>query len=76
MTANGSSNTRLTTSAAWDWGPTWSPDGLQIVFQSARDGNAEIYRMNADGSFQTRLTNDPDWDLHPFWGTFGWMPPV
>ena len=36
-----------------------------IVFESNRDGNLEIYRMNADGSSPTRLTNDPATDNLP-----------
>ena len=37
----------------------------RIVFESNRDGNLEIYRMNADGSAPTRLTNDPATDNLP-----------
>ncbi|MGH3708593.1 MAG: TolB family protein [Pseudonocardiaceae bacterium] len=37
----------------------------KIVFQSARDGNNEIYLMNADGSNQTCLTNNPASDSQP-----------
>jgi Tol biopolymer transport system component len=35
--------------------PSWSKDG-RIYFQSNRDGQMEIYRMNADGSNPQRLT--------------------
>ncbi len=35
----------------------WSSQDNQIVFQSNRDGNYEIYVMNSDGSNQRRLTN-------------------
>src|SRR2546430_3418056 len=38
--------------------PELVPDGRQIAFTSARDGNQQIYVMNTDGSGQTRLTND------------------
>ncbi len=37
----------------------------QIVFESNRDGNLEIYIMNPDGSGQTRLTNNPGSDFAP-----------
>ena len=37
----------------------------RIVFQSDRDGNAEVYVMNADGSSQARLTNNPAYDGVP-----------
>lgn len=31
---------------------------MKLVFESYRDGNAEIYSMNADGTGQTNLTNN------------------
>ena len=37
----------------------------RIVFESNRDGNLEIYRMNADGSAPTRLTDNPATDNAP-----------
>jgi Tol biopolymer transport system component len=36
-----------------------------IVFNSARDGNNEIYRMTWDGHAPLRLTNDPASDVEP-----------
>ena len=51
--------------------PVFSPDGKQIAFMSARDGNPEIYVMNADGSSQTRLTTDPASDISPSWSPDG-----
>ncbi len=36
--------------------PSWSPDGLHIVFSSSRDGQNEIYVMNWDGTGLKRLT--------------------
>ncbi len=46
--------------------PSWSPDGLHIVFSSNRSGQYELYTMNWDGSRQRKLTNGmtitaPDW---------------
>ena len=40
-------------------------DAGRIVFESTRDGNHEVYRMNADGSAQTRLTNNAGYDALP-----------
>ncbi len=57
----------LTRSAGHDRNPRWSPDGEQLVFQSERDGNAEIYVMAADGSDQRRLTVHPAADSNPAW---------
>ncbi|MBL8147766.1 MAG: PD40 domain-containing protein, partial [Anaerolineae bacterium] len=58
--------TRLTTVAAYDYHPAWSPDGSEIAFTSDRNGFAQIYVMNADGTNQVRLTytdanRDPQW---------------
>ncbi len=71
MDLDGSNQTRLTTSLAYDDQPKWSPDGSKIVFMSGRDGNFEIYSMNADGSNQTRLTNNPAADGFPAWSPNG-----
>jgi Tol biopolymer transport system component len=55
-----------------DDGPSFSPDGSQIVFSrkdQPSDNDNEIYKMNVDGSGVTRLTaNDYD-DVLPDWGT-------
>jgi Tol biopolymer transport system component len=68
---DGSNQTRLTTSLAYDDQPKWSPDGSKIAFISNRDGNFEIYTMNADGSGQNRLTNNPAADGFPAWSPNG-----
>jgi len=47
--------------------PVFSPDGKQIAFMSARDGNPDIYVMNVDGSNVRRLTNHPAGDVSPTW---------
>jgi TolB protein len=46
--------------------PSWSADGLHIVFSSNRNGMYELYTMNWDGTRQRKLTqglaaNAPDW---------------
>ncbi len=66
-----SSVTRLTTDPEWDFDAAWSPDGMQIVFRSHRDGNEEIYVMNADGSDQTNLSRNPGGDWSPVWSPDG-----
>lgn len=74
MRPDGSGVTRLTTSAADDWRPAWSPDGQSLAFMSMRDGNWEIYVMPAPGpngesheSQAKRLTSDPANDYDPSW---------
>ncbi len=58
MNGNGTGQLRLTSNAANDVNPAFSPDRSRIAFSSDRDGQEEIYIMNADGSGQTRLTTD------------------
>jgi TolB protein len=52
--------------------PSWSPDGLHIVFSSNRDGQDEIYTMNWDGTGLKRLTynggnTSPAWSPRLTW---------
>ncbi len=47
------------------------PDGSQVVFQSNRDGNTEVYKMNADATGQVNLTNNPAADANPDWSPDG-----
>jgi Tol biopolymer transport system component len=67
MNADGSGQTRLTTTAADEGYPAWSPDGRTIAFDSDRDGNFEIYAMNPDGTSVRRLTNHPARDVSASW---------
>ena len=46
--------------------PSWSPDGLHIVYSSNGSGQYELYTMNWDGSRKRKLTRGlaayaPDW---------------
>jgi TolB protein len=67
MNADGTGQTRLTKTHAWDTYPAFSPDGNQIAFQSDRDGNHEIYVMNLRGQGVTRITNHAAVDSAPDW---------
>lgn len=71
MDLDGTNQTRLTTSSAYDDQPKWSPDSNKIAFMSDRDGNFEIYTMNADGTAQTRITNDSFAEGFPAWSPNG-----
>ncbi len=67
MNADGSGQIRLTTNAGPALWPAWSPDGVQIAFDSHLDGNIQIYLMHADGSGQTPITRDSWDDMMPSW---------
>jgi TolB protein len=47
---------RLTSNAAIDTEPAWSPDGRSLVFTSDRGGSPQLYRIAASGGQAQRLT--------------------
>ena len=71
MKADGTDQTRLTTSTGFDTFPAWSPDGQRIAFDSVRDNDREIYIMGRDGSNLFRLTNHPGIDRFAAWSPDG-----
>jgi len=74
MAADGSERTRLTGPGAFDFDPSFSPDGRQIAFSRWLAGElqlAEILVMAADGSGVTRITNNDYPDEQPTWSPDG-----
>jgi Tol biopolymer transport system component len=71
MNADGSGQTRLTNSPGDDSFPSWSKDGSQIAFQTARTGCSAIFRMNGDGTNQTAVTDGTSCDQEPTWNPTG-----
>ena len=67
---NANSQINLTTNAAADFDPAWSPNSNMFAFVSDRDGNAEIYVM-ADGTDPVRLTVNVAEDTEPTWSPNG-----
>ena len=49
---------QLTSNAAYDAHPVWSPDGRSIAFASAREGSLDVYVIDKDGGTPRRLTTD------------------
>ncbi len=47
---------QLTTNAAFDSHPVWSPDGKKIAFESSREGSLDVYLIDAKGGTPKRLT--------------------
>jgi TolB protein len=58
-------------STANDLHPGWSADGKQIVFESDRSGESQLYIMNADGSNVKALTKDALRNTEPTWSPDG-----
>jgi TolB protein len=67
INAHGTDLTRLTHSPAFEFDPSWSPDGTQIAYRSDRGDESEIWVMKADGAGQRRLTAG----LSPAWSPDG-----
>jgi TolB protein len=67
INADGTDLTRLTHSPAFEFDPSWSPDGTQIAYRSDRGDESEIWIMNPDGTGQRRLAAG----LSPAWSPDG-----
>jgi photosystem II stability/assembly factor-like uncharacterized protein len=67
MNSDGTSLTRLTTSASLDENADWSPDGASLTW----DENKYIWKMASDGSSKTQLTTGSQDDVSPAWSPDG-----
>ena len=56
VSASGGQARQLTSNAAYDSYPIWSPDGKKIAFASSREGSLDIYVMDKFGGEPKRLT--------------------
>jgi len=72
MSADGTRQVQLTSGAAADTQPAWSPDGSRIAFARSPGGCcSDIYVMDADGTNVTQVTTGPDPDNAPTWSPDG-----
>jgi TolB protein len=67
----GGAPARLTTTAAIDTSPSYSPDGSRIVFESDRGGNQQLYVMSAGGGGATRISFGNGRYSTPVWSPRG-----
>jgi Tol biopolymer transport system component/C-terminal processing protease CtpA/Prc len=54
--AAGGKALQITTNAAYDTHPIWSPDGTRIAFASDRQGSLDLYEVSREGGTPRRLT--------------------
>ena len=60
---NGAHARRLTSHAASEFAPRFSPDGKLIAFSASYDGNTDVYLIGLDGGTPRRLTWHPTPDV-------------
>ena len=58
VSAQGGTAHQLTSNAAYDAYPVWSPNGQCIAFASAREGSLDVFIVDKDGGTPKRLTTD------------------
>jgi Tol biopolymer transport system component len=74
----GGDTVRVTSDAATDWNPTWSPDGRYLYFASDRSGRMAIWRMPIDqqsgealGPLEPVTTGGTAWNVYPTFSADG-----
>lgn len=72
MPIAGGRATRITSGAAFDMQPRFSPDGSRIAFISDRSGLNNIWLVNPDGSDPTQVSKESSRDVNsPAWSPDG-----
>ena len=69
--ADGSGQGNLTSHAAFDGWPSWSPDGTQIAFASNRRANYQVFVMRPDGTDVRLVANTEGRATAPVWSRDG-----
>ncbi len=70
--ADGSARRQLTDTRDFETHPSWSPDGVKILFTRGDVmTNFDIYVMDEDGGHVTRLTEHPERDQRASWSPDG-----
>jgi len=58
VSSQGGTAHQLTSNAAYDAYPVWSPSGHSIAFASAREGSLDVYVIDSNGGTPKRITTD------------------
>lgn len=67
MRSDGTSATKLTTTASFKDRPAFSPDGTLIVYQDYRTDVSQLWVMHANGTYPRQITHDGSADAAPTW---------
>ena len=68
---DGTAVTQLTSDAANEVMPAFSPDGQKVAFASDRTGNWDIYLIEARGGKSLQITSDTTDEIHPSFSADG-----
>ncbi len=72
VNVDGTNRVNLTNNSYADNEPSWSPDGLRILFASSRGSGVRLYTIRPDGTDeQPLLTGNELWDTSPDWAPSG-----
>ncbi len=67
VAASGGEARQLTTNAAYDSRPVWSPDSRSIAFASQREGSYDVFVVDARGGTPRRLTTNSGSEMPVAW---------
>lgn len=75
MNADGSDQRQITQLGGANFGPSWMPDGTQIIFSSnyknPRGSNFDLYVVSLDGTGLKQITTDEGFDGFPMFSPDG-----
>jgi len=72
MDLSGGAPLNVNDDLAYNWEPSWSPDGTQIAFLTTRGGVREIWLVPSGGGSETRFIRSDEKDMaHPDWSPDG-----
>jgi hypothetical protein len=72
MDLSGGAPINVNNDLAYNWEPSWSPDGTQIAFLTTRGGVREIWLVPSSSGSETRFIRSDEKDMaHPDWSPDG-----